>query len=76
MGRKKSGFTVTIIKGPLFEQRKEQAYQLLYKIIKNELSMELVSKEHYNNEKDTEITQNETEDRTWKEQMHHIHQKI
>jgi hypothetical protein len=28
---------VTIIKGPLFEQRKEQAYELLYKIIKDEV---------------------------------------
>ncbi|CAG9608017.1 hypothetical protein NEOCIP111885_01709 [Pseudoneobacillus rhizosphaerae] len=28
---------VTIIKGPLFEQRKEQAYELLYKIIQEEV---------------------------------------
>jgi hypothetical protein len=64
---------VTIIKGPLFEQRKEQAYELLYKIIKTELSMELVPKEHYNSLKETD---NETEDRTWKEQNHLIHPKI
>jgi hypothetical protein len=49
---------------------------MLYKIIKTELSMELVSKEHYNNEKDTEITGNETGERTWKEQKHLIHPKI
>jgi hypothetical protein len=31
---------VTIIKGPMFEQRKEQAQELLYKVIRSEVKKE------------------------------------